>query len=164
MHRQIAITLGVAFSVLLFVGASTPVNAQTTPNKTEQEVLKVVDEVLAALVKRDAAVIERSLTNDYYTVYDGGQVGNRTRVIEDFKSTTSGWDAWERGETKVKLHGDTAIVLSQNKAKGHSPRGNFEQQWQTTIVLVKERGQWRLTASQFTIIRPPAPPAPPAKP
>ena len=147
---------------LLCVTAVAPAFAQTAGganSKAEQEVLKVVDEALAALVKRDAAVIERAFTDDYYTVYDGGQVGDKARVIASLKSTTSGWDAWERGETKVKLHGETAIVLSQNKAKGHSPRGSFESSWQATTVLVKERGQWRVAAAQFTTIKPPAAPA-----
>lgn len=161
MQKRIVFTLGVALSVFLFAGAATPVNAQT---KTEQEVLKVIDDALTALVKRDIALIERTFTNDYYTVYDFGQVGDRARVIESLKSTTSGWDAWERGETRVKLQDNTAFVLSHTKAKMHSPRGSSEQQWQTTSILVKERGQWRLAATQFTIIRPPAPPAPPAKP
>lgn len=133
--------------------------AATTNSKAEQEVLKVLDEVLAALVKRDAAVIERVFTDDYYTVYDGGQVGDRARVLNSFKSTTSGWDVWDRAETTVKLHGNTAIVLSQNKVKGHNSRGSFDANWRVTTVWVKERGQWRLAASQFTSIKPPAPPA-----
>lgn len=149
----------IMLSVLLCLVAVAPAFAQTASSKAEQEVLKVVDEVLAALVKRAAAALERALTDDYYTVYDGGQVGDRARVIASLKSTTSGWDAWERGETRIKLHGETALVLSQNKAKGHNPRGSFEGHWQMTTVLVRERGQWRVAAAQFTTIKPPAAPA-----
>jgi ketosteroid isomerase-like protein len=162
MQKQLAFTFSIALSVLLLCASVVTIGkGRNTQNKTEQEVLKVVDDALNALVKRDIALIERTFTADYYTVYDFGLVGDRARVIESLKSTTSGWDAWERGETRVKIHGNTAFVLSQTKAKMHSPRGNSEQQWQTTTILVKEGGQWKLAASQFTIIKPPAPPAQP---
>lgn len=68
MQKRIAITLGVALTMFLFAGTSTPSYAQAAQSKAEQEVLKVVDDALTALVKRDIALIERTFTNDYYTV------------------------------------------------------------------------------------------------
>ena len=164
MQKRIVFTLGVALSVLLFAGAFTQVSAQATQDKAEQEILKVVDEVLVALVKRDAAVIERVMTDDYFTIYEGGQVGDRARLIAGFKSTTFGWDDWQRAETKVNLHGDTAIVLCRYKVKAHTAQGSVESDWRSIGVMRKERGQWRMAASQFTTVRPPAPPAPPKQP
>lgn len=161
MQKQIAITLGVALSVLLCAGAATPVSAQATQDKTEQEVLKTLDEITTALIKRDGGVLERVLTDDYFTVYEGGQVGDRARLIASLKSTTFGWDDWQRMETKVTVHGDTAITVGRFKVKAHTAQGNVESDWRSIGVLRKERGQWRLAASQFTIIRPPTPPKQP---
>lgn len=160
MQKQIAITFGVVLSVLLF-GTFTPVNAQAAQDKTEQEVLKTLDEITVALVKRDGALLERVLTDDYFTVYEGGQVGDRARLIASLKSTTFGWDDWQRTETKVNLHGDTAIMVCRFKVKAHNAQGPIESDWRSIGVLRKERGQWRLAASQFTIIRPPVPPKQP---
>ena len=136
-----------------------PAFAQTSSgagNKTEQAVLKSVDEVLQALVTRDAAVLERNLTNDFYTVYDNGQVGDRKLLLDSLKSTTSGWNAFERIQTKVKVVGNAALVLCETKAKRHTPRGNADLHWQTTVGLVKEGQQWRVAGAQFTLIKPPA--------
>ena len=152
-----------ALASLLLLCASVPAFAQTetktTNNKAEQEVLKALDEVLAALVKRDGAVIERVMTDDYYTVYDGGGVGDRSRLVNSLKSTTSGWDDWQRLEAQVNLHGNTAILLCHYKVKAHNSKGSSEADWRSTSVWLKERGQWRLAASQFTVVKPPAPPA-----
>jgi hypothetical protein len=144
---------------LFLAAACAPAFAQTASgagNKTEQAVLKVVDDVLQALVKRDAAVLEQNLTNDFYTVYDNGQVGDRKLLLDSLKSTTSGWDAFERIQTKVKVAGNAALVLCETKAKRHTPRGNADLHWQTTVGLLNERGQWRLIGAQFTLIKPPA--------
>jgi ketosteroid isomerase-like protein len=161
MHRKIAITFGVALSVFLFVSAATPTRIPSTQSKAEQEVIMTLDEIITALVKRDGALIERVFTDDYFTVFEGGGVGDRARLIESLKSTTSGWDDWQRVETRVNLHGDTAIVLCRYKVKGHNPRGSFEADWRSIGVMLKERGQWRLAASQFTAVKPPPPPKQP---
>ncbi|HEX4945348.1 MAG TPA: nuclear transport factor 2 family protein [Blastocatellia bacterium] len=161
MHKKIAFTLGVALSVFWFVSAATSARTHTNQSKAEQEVIKVLDEIITALVKRDGALIERVFTDDYFTVFDNGAVGDRARLIESLKSTTSGWDDWQRVETKVNLHGDTAIVLCRYKVKGHNPRGSYEADWRSMGVMLKERGQWRLAASQFTVVKPPPPPKQP---
>ncbi len=161
MQRKLAITFGVVLNIFLFVGAATPTRMLTNQSKAEQEVIKVLDDIITALVKRDGALIERIFTDDYFTVFDSGAVGDRARLIESLKSTTSGWDDWQRVETKVNLHGDTAIVLCRYKVKGHNPRGNYEADWRSMGVMLKERGQWRLAASQFTVVKPPPPPKQP---
>ncbi len=144
---------------LLVIAPSLPAFAQAANSKAEQQVLKALDEVLTALIKREGAVIERVMTDDYFTVYDGGQLGDRARLVNSLKSTTSGWDDWQRLEAKVNLHGNTAIALCRYRVKAHNSKGPYEADWRSTSVWLKERGQWRLAASQFTTVKPPAPPA-----
>ncbi|MBI3423084.1 MAG: nuclear transport factor 2 family protein [Acidobacteria bacterium] len=153
----------ILFITLLVCVAALPAFAQTSAkpalSKDAQAVLKRLDEVLTALVKRDGALIERVFTDDYFTVYDGGGVGDRARLVNSLKSETSGWDDWQQVERQANVHGDTAIVLCRYKVKAHNSRGSYEADWRSTSVWLKERGQWRLAASQFTAIKPAGPPA-----
>ncbi|MBS1808745.1 MAG: nuclear transport factor 2 family protein [Acidobacteria bacterium] len=156
MKRILFATLFILIAVAPNFGQAASKSAKAD-GKVEQEIFKALDEVLTALVKRDGAVIERLFTDDYFTVYDGGQVGDRARLIESLKSTTNGWDDWQRVESKVNFHSNTAIVLCRYQVKFHNSTGSHEALWRSTGVWVKEGGQWRLAASQFTVIKPPPP-------
>lgn len=129
-------------------------------NKTKQEILKVYREYTAALEKRDAAVMNRILADDYaaadvvFGIVDYGGSNLKARVIELYKSGPHRADSVdfrtiEIHSTVITIHGDNmAVLTSRETDKGRDPRGyDYNDPILTTHVFVKRGGRWQIIAT-----------------
>ncbi len=96
-------------------------------SKTKQEILKVYREYTAALEKRDAAVMNRILADDYgeadvvFGVVDGGS-NMKAQTLALYKASPLRADSVDRRITEihstvVTIHGDTAVLKVGKRTK-----------------------------------------------
>lgn len=158
----------VAFALTLpslMVAAQTP---QATPTPTppaaqsmgqaEQELAKLDRELMDAAVRNDQTVMERLSLEGHVFINPAGGVQER--------GDTSGpkIESIQSQDVQVRVHGDTAILIGRADVKGRFEDGlDISGPYRYMRVFVKNRGQWKLAATQITGIQgeTPAPEATP---
>jgi uncharacterized protein (TIGR02246 family) len=127
-------------------------------SKDEQEILKIHSALEQGFLKKDAAVFERVLADDYVYSNPSGKMMNRAESLEDlrkewantnYKVLTSTTD-----DIKVKVLGNMALVtsnwisttvpVSEPNAEPHKDMGRY------TGVYEKRGGKWLLIAEHFS--------------
>ncbi|MCP9494381.1 MAG: nuclear transport factor 2 family protein [Pyrinomonadaceae bacterium MAG19_C2-C3] len=127
-------------------------------SKAKQEIIKVYREYTAAREKRDAAVMNRILADDYgeadvvFGVVDGGS-NLKAQTLALYKASPHRADSVDHRtieihSTVVTIHGDTAVLTSRETSKGIDPRGHaYNDPILVTHVFVKRDGRWQIIAT-----------------
>ncbi|MDQ3684488.1 MAG: nuclear transport factor 2 family protein [Acidobacteriota bacterium] len=150
--RRFTIRLFVAFTT--FVIGVTATNlpptfrfALSSSGQVDQELLDVESNYLKAHLRRDAALLDRVLADDFtFTAYGRRVIGKagRLALVEspDFTFVSINTD-----EVKVRVSGDTATVSGQAVVEGRykdrdwvSPRFRFTRDYE------KRDGVWKIVA------------------
>ena len=141
-----------AIAVLLLAACGLAVADTATD---ERELTQLINDLNAAIVKKDNAFLERVLDRDFVHYRPHGNVENRAQYLEDRKSGRVHFDSLLADEIKVRLYGDTAIVTYRSTAKGKDQDGAIDEQRRWTRVFVRKNARWQLVESQGTTIRKP---------
>ncbi|SDO06323.1 nuclear transport factor 2 family protein [Pseudomonas jinjuensis] len=117
----------------------------------EQEILRLEDERCRALVRRDLPALAALMDERLVHVHATGKVDDKAQYLEmverqiDFLSV-------ERGDMRVRVHGDTAIAsgrLEQTIVLRESGEERLMKAY-ATQVWVRGEGGWRQCAFQAT--------------
>jgi hypothetical protein len=124
----------------------TPPAAQAM-GPVEQELMKLDRELMDAAVRSDQTVVQRVALDRHVFINPAGGVQERgdTRgpKIESIQTD----------DVQVRVHGDTAILIGRADVKGRFDDGrDISGPYRYMRVFVKQRGQWRLAATQITRI------------
>ncbi|MEP6860658.1 MAG: nuclear transport factor 2 family protein [Deltaproteobacteria bacterium] len=114
------------------------------------EILAFENEWMIAVQKRDAAALDRILTDDYLLLGSRGDTVTKRQYID---ATVEGYvlERFSYEEPKVAIHGDTAIVCS-----GFTMTASFHGKTLPTSflvhdVLIKEAGHWRVLGRHSSV-------------
>jgi RNA polymerase sigma factor (sigma-70 family) len=94
-----------------------------------------------AIPRRDAAVVNRILADDFEGVDTAGNLFTKASYLPDLRNGAFGVQTIELDEIKTRLFGETAVVTSRIKIAGHPTRGRM------TNVYIKRQGRWQCVAS-----------------
>jgi ketosteroid isomerase-like protein len=113
----------------------------------EQQLKKLEMQWANAGVKKELAVIDRLLADDFITTDPEGEVFTRAEEIAFLKSGEDVVSSAALSDIKVRVYGDAAVVTYVYKAKeafkGRDVSGT--QRW--TDTWVKRAGSWQCVAS-----------------
>ena len=70
--------------------------------------------------------------------------------VQRFSSGDLKYESLEWDEVKVRSYGDAAVVTGREKQKVRYQNQPMESELRTTLVFVKQQGQWRLANVQFS--------------
>ena len=88
--------------------------------RVEQAVLKLEDDLMDANKKGDVAFLEKNLSNDFINIFGNGQMASKAEVVNGYKSGQWKFDTIDlKKDRKVRVYGNTAIVISEAEVKGH---------------------------------------------
>ncbi|MBK9155353.1 MAG: nuclear transport factor 2 family protein [Chloracidobacterium sp.] len=98
--------------------------------------------------------MERNLASDFTEInFMTGEVLNKRRMIDSFKSDKTVFDVMEVSELNIRVDGNTGIVIGKGYARGKGGDGKpFEFTLRFTDTYVKRDGRWLAWASQATQI------------
>jgi ketosteroid isomerase-like protein len=116
----------------------------------EEAVLQAERDLAVAYQKSDAEGIVRGVMEDYTLTNSRGKITTRANDIEEAKKVEPKYEIFENHDKKVRVHGDTAVVLGITHTKGISGGKPFDAQFQFTDTFIKDGGQWRLFAGHVT--------------
>lgn len=124
--------------------------AKTT--QAEQEITKLHQDWLAAVMRGDAEAVKRFLSDDYLVINEAGALQNKAQVIANTKPAPASAPKVEvkpYGEGKIRFYGDTAV--STGGLSFSSTAGSQNLRYST--VAVKRQGQWQVVSAQLTIVK-----------
>jgi ketosteroid isomerase-like protein len=120
----------------------------------EARLLQLEDDWVEALVKDDAATLDRIVAPEFTFIEPDGTRKDRAAYLADRGKNTNDTDTFTNDELKVRLYGRFAVV-SGHAHITESIEGKphvYELRWQE--IWRKTRGQWQVLCSQGTPVNP----------
>lgn len=142
-----------AFLVLLFILLSS-MSSSAARKDNEREVLKTIDALAEAGMRRDLATIERLYSDDYFHTNADGSIMTKQDVLSFYRSASGGTiESNKHDEYRIQVHGAMAVVSVRVFIKGRTASGEaFARTYRVTYVLNKRRGLWQVTASHASLM------------
>jgi ketosteroid isomerase-like protein len=125
-------------------------NKQERKSKAEQEVLKQLDDWIAALKRGDMAALNAIIADDFVIITSDGSQLNKEQDLEPIKSGDLKFEAIATEGVKVFVYGETVVVTGiaafkiVYKGKASDIRERFFDVYQ------KRKGRWLVIASRST--------------
>ena len=150
--RQMILCTCAALALAIFVAAQSRNAAADSAAK--QEILKIERERNTAIIKGDAAALERMTTDDYTFITLRGELRTKAEIVQGFRSGSFHYDSREISDLNVRVYGSTAVVTGRSNQKGREDGKDYSGDYRFTRVYSKQGGQWRTVALQATLIQP----------
>lgn len=138
---------------------SAPVLAAET-GKVEEALMQTERTLADSLLKHDSAPFEKTLGDSFVFVAPDGALQERSAFIADLGNGNLKITSTTNEDMTVRVYGDAAVVSYRSTDKGTYKDTDISGQYRWTDVFVKQKGQWRIVATQGTRIAPMAPAAP----
>jgi ketosteroid isomerase-like protein len=134
--------------VAILTSVVCPVYTQTKPAdlSTEQAVLQLTRDWLAAEERKDSATLQRIIADDFQGYAPGGHTVFKEDIIP-LEGTQSGGLAIIASEMKARLFGDTAVVTARGV-----PKSGEKRELRFTVVFAKRDGRWQMVAGHLSAV------------
>ena len=114
--------------------------------------MKIQHEWAEARVKGDSSYTRQLESEDCTIVWPDGRIVNKQGDLQSMTGDIV-FSEFKIHDLQVRLYGDTGIVVGEGLIKAHKGKqallgGKFV--W--TDTFVKQRGQWKVVASQITSV------------
>jgi hypothetical protein len=116
----------------------------------EQQVTALTDQLIKAFLKGDNAFFDKNSTDDYTAIHSDGRLTTKAEELDAFKSGALKYEAIDLRERKVRVYGNTALVITLSSSKGTLNGKPFSGEFRTTRTYVKQGGNWKMVAFQAT--------------
>ena len=119
---------------------------------SEQDVLHLLDAWTNAELHGDAAFLERALADDFVGIGPLGFMLNKREWIARHQSGDMRYSAFTLDEVAARMYGDAALVTCRQSQQATYRGASVPGQFRSSIVLVRQQGQWRLAGLQLSAI------------
>jgi len=121
-------------------------------NSVEQVVLKLEQQWEDALIKSDAAALEKLYDDSMIYTHSSGSVDNKSAYISNIKSGTTKYQSMKRDDIKVSVYGNTALVSCHWEVHVLARGNKVDTNARYLHVYVKQKDGWKMVAHQATRI------------
>jgi ketosteroid isomerase-like protein len=150
--------------VLAGLGALFLVPPAAPQGAVEKEVEEALHAGCAAFERGDVAFLEAFLGEGFTLTNGSGEVTSREETLGEVRRREPRYEVFRNSGMRVRLYGDTAVVLGITTVKGTSAGKPFAADLAFTDTLLKRGGRWVIVASHASRAPAPPPPAPPPPP
>jgi len=128
------------------------------PRNQKHEIRQQIDQMeeswRQAVLKPDPAVLETLLSEDYISISASGTLLNREQTLENLKSGRMRFISLEFSDRKVRLYGNTALVISRAALHGVNSEGEFSGNFRFTRIYVRnDHGLWKVVSFEASRMR-----------
>jgi ketosteroid isomerase-like protein len=141
--------LGLAAVVMLCVCAIAPATAQKVSEATKITALE--NRWNAAYKSRDVNMMNSLLADDFLITIEDGSTFSKAGYIAHCSDKNTRVDVSEFLEMKVRIRGNTAVVIGQYHEQGVSSGNPYEYHDRMTDVWMLIDGRWQVVASHYSI-------------
>jgi hypothetical protein len=144
-----AVGFSLVLSCLVAVGGS---RAYAAAPGAEQQIEALEAQMRTAALKRDARFFESILAADFVHTGPSGEQISKTEMIADYTSGALSYETLERGDTKIRVFGDTAVGTERELMKGSFRNHYFSGRYRIMRVWTRQQDRWVVAASQATFL------------
>lgn len=113
---------------------------------TVRELTDLEQSWAAALLKRDAAVLERLLADELVDTSPTGEVATKAEDVAAVPSYN--FASYVADEIRVQIYGQAAVVTGRSTQKGSFKGKDLSGVYRWTDTWVKRNGKWQCVATQ----------------
>jgi ketosteroid isomerase-like protein len=106
-----------------------------------------------AILKGDAAALERMTADDYTFVTLKGELRTKAEIVKGFASGAFKYQFRTVSDLNIRVYGDTAVVTGRSVQKGVENGKDYSGDYWFTRVYVRQNGAWMTVALQTTLIQ-----------
>lgn len=152
----------ILLSVLLAMIAAAPSVAQSqsklAPSKrgVERHLIELERQLSEALVRQDAAVLDRLWSNNLVFTFPDGNMSNKQQRLASQKPpalSSQSESGTTNDEVKVYVYGNTAVVTVLATWSGKTNNKEYSSRFQATHVWAKQEGRWQLVAAHVSPVK-----------
>ena len=158
------LTLAVAASPLALSRAETPAQTQPAgqqsaapaqPDPLEQTFVRLEQEWMGAVQKRDAAALNRLVASEFTftTSVMPGQRANRAQFLQASLNPAGSLDHFALDQLTVRVVGEVAVVTSLVTLKGQQESVDVSGDYYATDVWVRRNNAWQVAARHLMLAR-----------
>jgi hypothetical protein len=131
-------------------------NDAAKPNPdVEKAIIKIEQDMSAALTKSDADAAGKMIADSFYAVNPDGTTQTKAQFIADVKSGKLKLESNQLDDMKVQAaDADMAIVTYRSTDKGTYDGHDLSGQYRWLDVFAKRNGTWQFIVSQGTKLEP----------
>ena len=120
---------------------------------TTKEEIRVLENTRnEAIVRGDAATLERMTSDDYTFITLRGELRTKAEIVKGFSSGAFKYASREISDLNIRVYGDTAVVTGRSTQKGTENGKDYSGDYRFTRVYVKRNRQWLTVALQATVV------------
>ena len=101
--------------------------------------------------QRSIDILSSLLAENFVITVEDGSVYSKTGYISHSADTSVHVELAELSDLKVRVHGDTAIVIGAYHERGESGGKRYEYRDRLTDVWMKIGGKWQVVASHYSV-------------
>ncbi len=141
--------LGLAAAAMLCVCAVAPATAQKESDSTK--IIALENKWNTAYKARDVGMMNSLLADDFLITIEDGSTFSKPGYIAHCSDKDTRVDVSEFLEMKVRVRGNTAVVVGQYHEQGVSSGKPYEYHDRMTDVWMLIDGRWQVVASHYSI-------------
>ena len=154
--KRVPVLLALMIAAASVGFAQTPAKQPPAAAGVEQTLTKIENDILAALLKKDAAGFGQHFADDAVLITPDGTPQTKAQLLADLMSGDLVIESSQISEMKVRVLGDTAVVTYITTDKGKYKGTDITGRYRWTDVFARQAGTWKIVAGQGTPIPPPA--------
>ena len=139
-------------AICLLAGPLASAQGEPKAGSAEEQIKALQAELVKAILKGDTSFYQKYYADDAISAHGLGQVYTKAEEIADLKSGSLKYDSYTVRDQTIHVDGSTAVVVTLASGKGLLESKPFNQDFRTTYVWVKQKGNWKLVLRQVTRI------------
>ena len=117
---------------------------------TEANVKDALEALRSAVELNDGDALAKMYTDDYHLVNPEGKIETKADRMESMKSGKIKYEKVEFTDPKIRIYGNTAVVVTGAKGKANMDGKDTEMDMTATIVFVKTKDGVGEVSAQLT--------------
>lgn len=147
--RQLLSMALLLIAALLSGGLPTS-KAQNNQGSSQQEIIKLEHTKDKAYQTGDVQLLDQLYADDYIAISSSGVNTTKKQILEFFVRPKI-FEIHRSDDLSVRIFGDTAIVTGVQQRKFYKDiKPGGEDSLRFTDIYVRQQGQWKIVAAQFT--------------
>jgi hypothetical protein len=145
MRKKNLITAVLCLAALPHLSARAQDSTDTAEIRTLE--LKMLD----CYKHRQVEVFAAVLDEDFVITFEDGSTYSKTGYLSYSASSYTHVELADIPEMKIRMHGDTAVVVGVYHEKGLDNQRTYDYHDRFTDIWMKKSGKWRLVAAHYSV-------------
>lgn len=149
--RVLALSGALIFALLQGC-AITPAKPMENQTQLIAKLTEQADRWDKAIVRKDRAVIEANMAEDFRQIDGAGNVETKKSFVDDLVSPDLVIDPYTVEDFDVRLYGDTALLAGRTRMTGRYQGKPFTSHYRYIDIYVRRDGEWKIVSVQISKI------------